>query len=97
MCYIFYFWPGIETVAQLASSKSEQIENILYSAEPFKSKKNNEANGEDNKKVLKQHAYWLEFSKWPNFSSSRKSLVLISKMKFKLDKWLFHFNDLSLP
>merc|ERR1719354_210227 len=42
---------GIETVAQLASSKSEQIENILYSAEPFKSKKNNDTNEEDSKKV----------------------------------------------
>ena len=40
---ITIFWSGIETVAGLASAKSDQIENILYSAEPFKSKKKDDA------------------------------------------------------
>ena len=38
-----HFFAGIETVAGLASAKSDQIENILYSAEPFKSKKKDDA------------------------------------------------------
>ena len=50
---------GVETVANLASCSPGDVENILYSAEPFKSKRDGENLRLEQKKIF-EHVFCLE-------------------------------------